>query len=121
MSYKFLRYDAGISELLLPAIVIQILQSIKELVCHTFNNKKIVSQKLALEIRDLSLLATVLLPRLDNIWMVGYLVDHLTNHIIMMVPFTAAAEWLWQISKPYPWEPLRKGLGKGGLRGFCLV
>ncbi len=29
-----------ISELLLPAIVIQILQSIKELVCHTFNNKK---------------------------------------------------------------------------------
>jgi hypothetical protein len=29
-----------ISELLLPAIVIQILQSIKELVCHTFDNKK---------------------------------------------------------------------------------
>jgi hypothetical protein len=33
-----------ISELLLPAIVIQILQSIKELVCHTFDNKNIVSQ-----------------------------------------------------------------------------
>ncbi len=31
-----------ISELSLPAIVIQILQSIKELVCHTFDNKKIV-------------------------------------------------------------------------------
>jgi hypothetical protein len=31
-----------ISELLLPAIVIQILQSIKELVCHTFDNKKII-------------------------------------------------------------------------------
>ncbi len=29
-----------ISELLLPAIVIQILQSIKELVCHTSDNKK---------------------------------------------------------------------------------
>jgi hypothetical protein len=29
-----------ISELLLPAIVIQILQAIKELVCHTFDNKK---------------------------------------------------------------------------------
>ena len=29
-----------ISELLLPAIVIQILQSIKELVCHTFDNIK---------------------------------------------------------------------------------
>ncbi len=29
-----------ISELLLPAIVIQILQSIKELACHTFDNKK---------------------------------------------------------------------------------
>ncbi len=29
-----------ISELLLPAIVIQILHSIKELVCHTFDNKK---------------------------------------------------------------------------------
>jgi hypothetical protein len=29
-----------ISELLLPAIVIQILQSIKELVCHTFDKKK---------------------------------------------------------------------------------
>ncbi len=33
-----------ISELSLPAIVIQILQSIKELVCHTFYNKKLVSQ-----------------------------------------------------------------------------
>ncbi len=33
-----------ISELSLPAIVIQIIQSIKELVCHTFDNKKIVSQ-----------------------------------------------------------------------------
>ena len=30
-----------ISELLLPAIVIQILQSIKELVCHTFDKKKL--------------------------------------------------------------------------------
>ncbi len=29
-----------ISELSLPAIAIQILQSIKELVCHTFDNKK---------------------------------------------------------------------------------
>jgi hypothetical protein len=55
-----------ISELLLPAIVIQILQSIKELVCHTFDNKNIVSPKLVLEIQDLLLLATVLLPRLDD-------------------------------------------------------
>ncbi len=53
--------------------------------------------------------------------MVDYLVDHPTNHITMVVPFTAAAAWLWQISKPYPREPLRKGLGKCGLRGFCLV
>jgi hypothetical protein len=45
-----------ISELLLPAIVIQILQSIKELVCHTFDNKNCIP-KLALEIQDLSLLA----------------------------------------------------------------
>jgi hypothetical protein len=56
-----------ISELLLPAIVIQILLSIKELVCHTFDNKKKCIPKLALEIQDLLLLATVLLPRLDDI------------------------------------------------------
>jgi hypothetical protein len=56
-----------ISELLLPAIVIQILQAINELVCHAFEDKKIVHiPKLALEIRDLLLLATVLLPRLDD-------------------------------------------------------
>jgi hypothetical protein len=35
-----------ISELLLPAIAAQILQAIKELVCHTFNNKKIASSSL---------------------------------------------------------------------------
>jgi hypothetical protein len=44
MSYKFLRYDAGNIKLSLPAIVIQICQSIKELVCDTFDKKKIVSQ-----------------------------------------------------------------------------
>jgi hypothetical protein len=61
-----------ISELLLPAIVIQILLSIKELVCHTFDKKKCIP-KLALEIQDLSLLATVLLPRLDDTRpMLGY-------------------------------------------------
>jgi hypothetical protein len=46
--------------------------------------------------------------------MVNYLLDHPTNHITMVVPFTAAAEWLRQISKPYPREPLQKGLGEGG-------
>jgi hypothetical protein len=33
-----------ISELLLPAIVIQILQAIKELVCHTFDYKKMYAK-----------------------------------------------------------------------------
>ncbi len=39
----------------------------------------------------------------------------------MVVPFTATAPWLLQISKLYPREPLQKGLGEGGLWGFCLV
>ncbi len=51
---------------MLPAIVIQILQSIKELVCHTFDNKKNSIPKLALEIQDISLLALLLSPRLDD-------------------------------------------------------
>jgi hypothetical protein len=49
------------------------------------------------------------------IWMVDYLVDHPTNHITMVVPFTATAAWLWQIIKPYPREPLWKWLGKDSL------
>jgi hypothetical protein len=44
--------------------------------------------------------------------MVDYLVDHPTYNITMVVPFTATAAWLWLISKPYPREPLCKGLGK---------
>ncbi len=40
MSYKFYGITLEISELLLPVIVIQILQSIKELVCHTFPQYK---------------------------------------------------------------------------------
>jgi hypothetical protein len=47
--------------------------------------------------------------------MVGYLVDHPTNHITMAVLLVAIAAWLWQFSKPYPQEPLQKGLGEGGL------
>jgi hypothetical protein len=47
--------------------------------------------------------------------MVNYLVDHPTNHITMVVLFTATAAWLWKISKPYLQEPLWKGLGEGGL------
>ena len=31
------------------------------------------------------------------------------NTITMVVPFAATAAWLWQISHPYPWEPLWKG------------
>jgi hypothetical protein len=33
-----------ISELLLPAIVIQILQAIREMVCYTFDNKKMYAK-----------------------------------------------------------------------------
>jgi hypothetical protein len=47
--------------------------------------------------------------------MVDYLVDHPANHITTVVPFTAIAAWLWQISKPYPQEPLQKGFDEGGL------
>jgi hypothetical protein len=43
-----------ISELLLPAIVIQILQSIKELVCHTFDNKKMNPKTSAGNIRPIA-------------------------------------------------------------------
>ena len=55
-----------IYKLLLPAIVIQILQSIKELVRDTFDNKKIVSQNQRWKYQDISLLAILVLPRLDN-------------------------------------------------------
>ncbi len=44
MSYKFLRYDAGNIRTIAASKVIQILQIIRELVCHTFDSKKIVSQ-----------------------------------------------------------------------------
>ncbi len=53
--------------------------------------------------------------------MVDRLVDHPTNTITMVAPFAATAAWLWQISQPYPWEPLRKGLGEGDVRGFYLI
>jgi hypothetical protein len=53
--------------------------------------------------------------------MLDYLVDHPTNRITMVVPFTAIAAWLWRISQPYPREPLRKGLRKGGIQGFYVV
>jgi hypothetical protein len=53
--------------------------------------------------------------------MVGCLVDHPTNTITMVVPFAATATWLWQISHSYHREPLQKGYGKGGVRGFCLI
>ncbi len=43
-----------ISELLLPAIVIQILQAIKELVCHTFNNKKLYPKTSAGNMRQIA-------------------------------------------------------------------
>jgi hypothetical protein len=43
-----------ISELLLPAIVIQILQPIKELVWHTFDNKKIYPKTSAGNIRPIA-------------------------------------------------------------------
>jgi hypothetical protein len=43
-----------ISELLLPAIVIQILQSIKELACHTFDNKKMYPKTSAGNIRPIA-------------------------------------------------------------------
>ena len=41
--------------------------------------------------------------------------------ITMVVPFAATAAWMWGVSHPYLQEPLQKGLGEGGLRGFCLV
>ncbi len=43
-----------ISELLLPAMVVQILQSMKELVCHTFNNKKMYPKTSAGNIRPIA-------------------------------------------------------------------
>jgi hypothetical protein len=43
-----------ISELLLPAIVIQILQSIKEVVCHTFDNKKLYPKTSAGNMRPIA-------------------------------------------------------------------
>ncbi len=43
-----------ISELLLLAIVIQILQSIKELVCHTFDNKKLYPKTSAGNMRPIA-------------------------------------------------------------------
>ena len=44
MSYKFLRYDAGNIRTIAASDSHTNVQSIKELVCHTFDNKKIVSQ-----------------------------------------------------------------------------
>jgi hypothetical protein len=43
--------------------------------------------------------------------MINYLINHPTNTFTMVVPFTATAAWLWQISDPYLWErePLWKG------------
>ncbi len=43
-----------ISELLLPAIVIQILQAIKELVSHTFDKKKLYAKTSAGNTRPIS-------------------------------------------------------------------
>jgi hypothetical protein len=43
-----------ISELLLPAVVIQILQFIKELVCHTFDNKKLYPKTSAINMRPIA-------------------------------------------------------------------
>ena len=35
--------------------------------------------------------------------------NHPTKNNIMVEPVAATAAWLWQISQPYPREPLRKG------------
>jgi hypothetical protein len=35
--------------------------------------------------------------------------------------FADTAAWQWQISPPHPWEPLWKGLAKGGVPEFYLV
>ena len=38
--------------------------------------------------------------------------------------FDATAAWLWQISPPHPWVPLRKGLGwlgEGDIEGFYSI
>jgi hypothetical protein len=42
-------------------------------------------------------------------WMVNYIVDPPTNTFTVVVLFVATVAWLWQISHPYPWEPLQKG------------
>ena len=36
----------------------------------------------------------------------------------MVKSVAATAAWLWQISQPYPREPLRKGKGEGDVQGF---
>jgi hypothetical protein len=53
--------------------------------------------------------------------MVDRLVNHPTNTITMVAPFAATAAWLWQISQPYPRDPLRKGWGEGDMQGFYLI
>jgi len=52
--------------------------------------------------------------------MVNYLVDLSTNTFTMVVPFADIVAWLWQMSHPYPREPLQKGWGEGGLAGISL-
>jgi len=53
--------------------------------------------------------------------MVDCLVDYQTNTTMLVVQFAATVAWLWQISQPYPWELLWKGLGEGGIQWFRLV
>jgi hypothetical protein len=50
--------------------------------------------------------------------MVCNLVDHPTNHITMVVLFTATAAWLWKISKPYPGSLFGRGWARVVFVGF---
>jgi hypothetical protein len=67
MSYKFLRYDAGNIRTIAASNSHTNSSIYKGTGISYFRQYKNGIPKLALEIQDLSLLATVLLPRLDDI------------------------------------------------------
>ncbi len=66
MSYKFLPYDAGNIRTIAASDIHANSSIYKGTGMSCFRQQKNCIPKLALEIQDLSLLATVLLPRLDD-------------------------------------------------------